>query len=93
MPMLRPAHPCIHRDPKRKDVHVISDGTPKHRYVQHATLARHGPSKKHFIQSNQNLIYLMIINCKIMNKMIIMIKIDINFISSLFKKSDPTPNQ
>ena len=57
MPMLRPAHPCIHRDPKRKDVHVISDGTPKHRYVQHATLARHGPSKKHFIQSNQNLIY------------------------------------
>ena len=42
MPMLRPAHPCIHRDPKRKDCHVISDGTLKHGYVRHATPARHG---------------------------------------------------
>ena len=45
MLMFRLAHPCIHREPKKKDCHVISDGTPKHRYVQHATPARHGSSR------------------------------------------------
>ena len=58
MPMLRHAHPCINYEPERKDCHVISDRTPKHRYVHCAAryTCRTWSLEKHFIQSNHNIL-------------------------------------
>ena len=52
--MLKPSTTLYPKDPK-KDGHVIYDGKPKHRYVQQAAPARHGPSAN--ILFNQNILF------------------------------------